>query len=213
MSRRQRWFWATVCGAMIAAGIFVGAGWSLTRRGLAGRSGTLHLPGLSAPVSVIRDQAGIPHIHAQNRRDLARALGYVQAQDRLWQMEYNRRIGHGTLSEMFGDATIKQDRYLRTIGLGRAAQQDYAAMSDEEKHEWDRQPRETSRSYELFCVYRNLGAERSLAKARGSAEGIPSVARLKVLSRKWNWVERGSGTVASCSWWAWPWGPIWWLAL
>jgi hypothetical protein len=62
--------------------------------------------------------------------------------------------------------------------------------ADEEKHEWDRQPRETSRSYELFCVYRNLGAERSLAKARGSAEGIPSVARLKVLSRKWNWVER-----------------------
>jgi len=63
-------------------------------------------------------------------------------------------------------------------------------MSDEEKHDWDRQPHETSRSYELFCVYRNLGPERSLAKARESAEGIPSVARLKVLSRKWNWVER-----------------------
>jgi len=63
-------------------------------------------------------------------------------------------------------------------------------MSNEEKHDWDRLPRETSRSYELFCVYRNLGPERSLAKARESAEGIPSVARLKVLSRKWNWVER-----------------------
>jgi hypothetical protein len=63
-------------------------------------------------------------------------------------------------------------------------------IRDEEKHEWNRQLRETSRSYELFCVYRNLGPERSLAKAKESAKGIPSVARLKVLSRKWNWVQR-----------------------
>jgi hypothetical protein len=63
-------------------------------------------------------------------------------------------------------------------------------MTDEEKQGWDRQPRETSRSYELFCVYRNLGPERSLAKARESASGIPSVPRLKVLSRKWSWVGR-----------------------
>lgn len=63
-------------------------------------------------------------------------------------------------------------------------------MSDEEKHDWDRLPSETSRSYELFCVYRNLGPERSLTKARESTERIPSVARLKILSRKWNWVER-----------------------
>ena len=63
-------------------------------------------------------------------------------------------------------------------------------MREEEKHEWDRQPRETSRSYELFCVYRNLGPERSLTKARESAEGIPSVPRLKVLCVRWNWVDR-----------------------
>jgi hypothetical protein len=63
-------------------------------------------------------------------------------------------------------------------------------MSEEEKHDWNRLPRETSRSYQLFSVYRNLGPERSLAKARESAKCIPSVARLKVLSRKWNWVER-----------------------
>ncbi len=63
-------------------------------------------------------------------------------------------------------------------------------MREEEKHEWDRQARETSRSYELFCVYRNLGPERSLTKARESAEGIPSVPRLKVLCVRWNWVDR-----------------------
>ena len=95
MSRRHRWLCATVFGAMITASIFVCAGWFLTHRGLARRSGTLHLPGLSAPVSVIRDQAGIPHIRAQNRRDLARALGYVQAQDRLFQIELGMRLGEG----------------------------------------------------------------------------------------------------------------------
>jgi hypothetical protein len=63
-------------------------------------------------------------------------------------------------------------------------------MSNEEKHAWDRQPHETSRSYELFCVCRNLGAGRSLAKAEESAKGIRSVTRLKVLSARWNWVKR-----------------------
>jgi hypothetical protein len=62
--------------------------------------------------------------------------------------------------------------------------------ADEEKHEWDRQLRETSRSYELFSVYRNLGPQRSLAKARESSSGMPSIPRLKVLSVRWNWVDR-----------------------
>jgi penicillin amidase len=112
-----------VCGVMIVAGIFVGAGWLLTRRGLAGRSGTLHLPGLSAPVIVIRDQAGIPHIHAQNRRDLARALGYVQAQDRLFEIELGIRLGQGRLAEIVGPELVESDRVFRTFdaeGFARA---------------------------------------------------------------------------------------------
>ena len=123
MSRRQRWLWVTVCGAMITASIFVCAGWFLTRRGLAGRSGTLQLPGLSAPVSVIRDQAGIPHIHARNRRDLARALGYVQAQDRLLQIELGIRLGEGRLAEIVGPDLVESDRVFRTFdaeGFARA---------------------------------------------------------------------------------------------
>lgn len=115
MSRRQRWFWAAVCGAMIVAGIFVCAGWFLTRRGLAGQSDKLHLPGLSVPVSVIRDQAGIPHIRAQNRRDLARALGYVQAQDRLFQIELGMRLGQGRLAEIVGPELVESDRVFRTF--------------------------------------------------------------------------------------------------
>jgi len=63
-------------------------------------------------------------------------------------------------------------------------------MSDEEKQEWDRKPPETSRGYELFCTYRDMGIERSLTKARASANGMPSLARLKQVCKRWNWVER-----------------------
>ncbi len=60
-------------------------------------------------------------------------LGYVHAQDRLWQMEFQRRIGHGRLSEMFGAATVAQDRFLRTIGFGRAAQSAWDHLPDEDR--------------------------------------------------------------------------------
>src|SRR5947209_4785066 len=76
--------------------------------------GTIRVPGLKAQVEIVRDQLGVPHISADNADDLFFANGYVHAQDRLWQMDFNRHVGHGTLSEMFGAGTIKQDRFLRT---------------------------------------------------------------------------------------------------
>src|SRR5437867_3693107 len=57
-------------------------------------------------------------------------VAYVHAQDRLWQMEFQRRIGHGRLSEIFGDATVPQDRFLRTVGFGRAARSAWASTPD-----------------------------------------------------------------------------------
>jgi hypothetical protein len=63
-------------------------------------------------------------------------------------------------------------------------------MSDEERRDWERQPHETSRSYALFCAYRNLGPERSLRKLKQGTSGAPNVNRLKRLSTRWNWVER-----------------------
>jgi hypothetical protein len=63
-------------------------------------------------------------------------------------------------------------------------------MTDDEKQVWDRQPRETSRAYELFCAYRDLGTERSLRKLKQGTNGAPNVNRLKRLSARWKWVER-----------------------
>ena len=75
---------------------------SLARGSLARIEGTTAIPGLTAPVEVIRDRWGVPHIYASNTRDLFFAQGYVQAQDRLWQMEMYRRTYEGSLAEIMG---------------------------------------------------------------------------------------------------------------
>src|SRR6478609_8493052 len=83
--------------------------------------GTATVAGISAPVDIIRDADAIPHVFAATKADALFGLGYVHAQDRLWQMELQRRIGHGRLSEVLGVAALPQDRFLRTVGFGRAA--------------------------------------------------------------------------------------------
>ncbi|MGY2894285.1 penicillin acylase family protein [Deinococcus sp. UYEF24] len=93
-------------------------------------SGTLSLRGLSGPVSVTRDAWGVPHIRAQaSDQDALYALGFVHAQDRLWQMEFQRRIAQGRLSEVLGEAALPQDKFLRTWGFYRAAQAALPALS------------------------------------------------------------------------------------
>jgi penicillin amidase len=93
--------------------------------------GTLPVAGLQGRAEVYRDKWGVPHIFADNEHDLFFAQGYVHAQDRLWQMEFNRRIGAGRLSEVLGESTLDSDRFLRTIGLYRAAQADLQVLPPE----------------------------------------------------------------------------------
>ena len=97
------------------------AGYGFLRQSLPKTSGELHLPGLGAKVEVLRDRHGIPHIYAASLEDAHFALGFVHAQDRLWQMEVNRRIGSGRLAELLGPAALDTDRLMRTLGLRRAA--------------------------------------------------------------------------------------------
>jgi penicillin amidase len=118
-------------GLVIVLVILAGVGTWFVRRPWPTVNGTLTISGLLAPVEVIRDEWGVPHIYAENEHDLFFAQGYVHAQDRLWQMEFNRRIGSGTLSAVLGEATLDTDRFLRTIGLRRAADQDWAQLEDE----------------------------------------------------------------------------------
>jgi len=106
-------------------------GYLLLRRSFPTIEGTIQVAGLKAPVEVYRDRWGVPHIYAQNVEDLFFAQGYVTAQDRLWQMEFNRRVGSGTLSEVLGEATLETDQFIRTIGWRRVAEEEAADLDEE----------------------------------------------------------------------------------
>jgi len=92
------------------------------RQSLPKTEGEVRLDGLAAPVEVLRDRHGIPHIYASSLEDAHFTLGFVHAQDRLWQMEMNRRIGSGRLAEVLGPAALETDRFMRTLGLRRVAE-------------------------------------------------------------------------------------------
>lgn len=116
-------------------------GYHYLRRSLPTVDGTVVVSGLSGRVDIVRDADDVPHIFATTRNDALFGLGYAQAQDRLWQMEFQRRIGFGRLSEMFGSAALPQDRFLRTVGFGRAA-----------RSAWDRAPDWVKLQVNAYCA-------------------------------------------------------------
>jgi penicillin amidase len=97
------------------------------------REGTVRVPLLHQAVRIERDENGIPHVIAASEHDAAFGLGYAHAQDRLWQMEMNRRVAAGRLSEILGPAALDTDRFLRTLGIRRAAERIYAGMDHEHR--------------------------------------------------------------------------------
>jgi penicillin amidase len=117
----RRWL-AIASVVLVLSFVVAPAGvYTYLRRSLPTIDGTVAVTGLSGPIDIVRDADAIPHIFAATVPDALFGLGYVHAQDRLWQMEFQRRIGHGRLSEIFGAAAVPQDRFLRTVGFGRAA--------------------------------------------------------------------------------------------
>jgi penicillin amidase len=93
--------------------------------------GDYRLLGLDARGEIVRDAYGVPHIYAQTAHDLFFLQGYATAQDRLYQLDLFRRTGRGRLSEVLGDAGLETDKFIRTIGLARAAELDAALLSDQ----------------------------------------------------------------------------------
>lgn len=93
----------------------------LIKKSLPDLEGRQTVASLQHSVTVFRDSYSVPHIFAQNEADLWRAAGYVAAQDRLWQMDFSRRIVRGTLAEIFGPEALPKDKFLRTWGFHRLA--------------------------------------------------------------------------------------------
>ncbi|MFF2011482.1 penicillin acylase family protein [Streptomyces sp. NPDC058195] len=111
----------------LVAGIGYGAFWSVStvRASYPQTTGSVKLDGLDANVDVKRDSYGIPQLYADTDADLFRAQGYVQAQDRFWEMDVRRHMTAGRLSEMFGSGQVETDAFLRTLGWRKVAQEEY----------------------------------------------------------------------------------------
>lgn len=118
----MRFVLKTVAALLLLVAIAAGGGYAYLHRSLPKVEGSVRLPGLKAEITVLRDAWGIPHIYAASVDDAMFGLGFVHAQDRLWQMEMNRRIGAGRLAEVLGAPALETDMFLRTLGVRRAAQ-------------------------------------------------------------------------------------------
>jgi penicillin G amidase len=101
-------------------------------------SGELKLKGLKESVDVYFDKWGIPHIYAKNEEDAYYALGYVHAQDRLFQMEILRRVGSGRLAEILGKDVTKIDAFFRTLGIAESAKKSAALYLGENKEPYQK---------------------------------------------------------------------------
>lgn len=113
---------------LLAVGI-----WLYTRTLHPTYDGELKLANLNEEVTVYFDDYGVPHINAQNKADAYRALGYVHAQDRLWQMELIRRIAPGRLSEVLGDKLVEVDMFFSGLGIAENAKKAIAKLDKDEK--------------------------------------------------------------------------------
>jgi len=94
----------------------------IAQKGLPDYSENIKLAGITDEVTVYRDSYAIPHIFAKNEEDLYRAVGYVMAQDRLWQMDLLRRVTTGRLAEIFGDDLVETDLLMRSLRIPEKSQ-------------------------------------------------------------------------------------------
>ena len=116
-----------VAVALVATVVVV----STVRASLPKTSGSAELPGLAGDVTVMRDGSGIPHIFGDSLTDLARAQGYVHAQEQFFQMDLRRHITAGRLAELVGTDGIEADKVIRTLGWRRIAEEELPTLKPE----------------------------------------------------------------------------------
>ncbi|MEG0149455.1 MAG: penicillin acylase family protein [Comamonas sp.] len=127
----QRWVRLGLNAGAVAVGVALLAGSVAAVYGVKAQprlDGALAVAGLAGSVQLRRDAADITHIQAQSPQDVWRALGFVHAQERGWQLEFNRRLMQGRLSEILGPATLELDKLMRALDIHGAARRQYAAM-------------------------------------------------------------------------------------
>jgi penicillin G amidase len=121
--------------ALAVAAVIIG--YVYVRQSLPALEGEIPTGGIGAEVEILRDRYGIPHIFARSAEDAHFGLGFVHAQDRLWQLEMNRRIGAGRVSELVGAGGLEIDRFMRTLGVRRSAQANLRHLDEETRRHLD----------------------------------------------------------------------------
>jgi penicillin G amidase len=127
--RIPRWPIFTAIVLVLALGSLSSVGIATVRRSFPETSGRLMVSGLKGQVEVLRDSFGVPQVYADNPEDLFLAQGYVQAQDRFFEMDFRRHLAAGRLSELFGNSQLESDTYIRTLGWRRVAEQELALLA------------------------------------------------------------------------------------
>ncbi|MET0837512.1 MAG: penicillin acylase family protein, partial [Marmoricola sp.] len=132
MSEWPGWVRGSAYGAVLVVLALVAAligGTIAVRRPLPQTDGTVQLEGLTDTVEVVRDDHGIPQVYAENSADLFYAQGFVQAQDRFYEMDFRRHVTAGRISELLGESTVETDMFIRTMGWRRVAEQEYDLLA------------------------------------------------------------------------------------
>ncbi len=124
----RRWPRRLFAGCVIAVAALVALFYWRVRAPLPTTSGTVKVDGVRGAVEIVRDVDDVPHIRAGDEADALFGLGYVHAQERLWQMEFQRRVAQGRLAEIAGPRALAADRLLRTVGLMRAARETWPKL-------------------------------------------------------------------------------------
>ena len=127
-----KWSLGGIAALVLVIALVLIAGFFYLRSSLPQTTGKIAgIRGLSSDTEILRDEQGIPSIFAANRFDAYRALGFAHAQDRLWQMEMQRHIAQGRISELVGDSQVDTDKFLRALGVWQAAEAAWENMQDQ----------------------------------------------------------------------------------
>lgn len=124
----RRTLYVALALVLVLVVVLAGVVFTQGRRPLPQNDGNLEVAGLQGEVEVLRDERGIPHIYADTMGDLMRAQGYVQAQDRFFEMDTRRHITAGRLAELVGEPGVETDKVIRTMGWRRVAEQELPTL-------------------------------------------------------------------------------------
>ena len=130
MARVLQWIFKIIGGSLILSVILLAFIFYIILRSIPDYNKSVQLPGIIAPIEIVRDTYNVPHIYGENDTDLYFGLGYVHAQDRLWQLVVDRLTAQGRLSEIFGKQALSLDEFMRRLNIYSLAQKSVIEQDD-----------------------------------------------------------------------------------